>query len=119
MQGIKKKMKKGEIRLVDLGPAGGRGGREQAGKRPALVMGSANGLVVTLPLTGNIRTARFSHTHPITPTNVNGLDRPSVVLVFQIISLDQNRFEGRKVIGRLAEGDMEAVDVLVKDLLGL
>lgn len=90
-------------------------GHEQRGRRPGLVVGSANGMVVVLPLTSNKDTARFSHTLPVDPSKANGLDSTSVVLAFQVASLDVGRFVHR--LGKLSEGDMAAVDALLKDLL--
>ncbi|AGB03725.1 type II toxin-antitoxin system PemK/MazF family toxin [Methanoregula formicica] len=43
-------MKNGDIWLVDLTDAKGH---EQRGMRPAIIIGSANGLVVVVPLTSS------------------------------------------------------------------
>ncbi len=107
-------MKRGDIYLVDLYNSKGH---EQRGRRPALVMGEANGLTVVIPLTSNTRTARFSHTFPIDSSKENGLDSTSVILIFQIVSLDNGRLIRK--IGRLSPSEMKAVDTLTKDLLGL
>lgn len=64
-------MKSGDIWLVDLSDAKGH---EQRGVRPAIVVGSANGLVLVVPLTSSLGSARFSHTHMISPDPHNGLD---------------------------------------------
>jgi mRNA interferase MazF len=78
-------MKNGDIWLVDLSDAKGH---EQRGVRPAIVIGSANGLSLVVPLTGSMGSARFSHTCIISPGPHNGLDAESIALVFQIVALD-------------------------------
>jgi len=107
-------MKRGEIWLVDLSDAKGH---EQRGERPALIMGSANGLVVVVPFTTTLSTVRFSHTFSVNPTPQNGLDRESVALVFQIVALDRERFIHK--MGSVAEQQWEAITALAKDLLNL
>jgi mRNA interferase MazF len=107
-------IRRGEIWLVDLTDAKGH---EQRGDRPALIMGSANGLIVVVPLTTTLATMRFSHTHSISPTAQNGLDRESVALVFQIVALDHDRFMHK--IGDVEEPELQAVSALIKDLLHL
>jgi len=107
-------MKNGEIWLVDLSDAKGH---EQRGERPAIIVGGANGLVIAVPLTSNPTTARFSHTLPISPDAHNGLDVESVALVFQIVSLDRERFVHR--IGMVGEQHRLAIVALIRDLMEL
>jgi len=109
-------MKNGDIWLVALSDAKGH---EQRGERPAIIVGGANGLVLVLvvPLTSNISTARFSHTLPISPDAHNGLDVESVVLVFQIVSLDRERFVHR--IGTVGEQHRLAIVAMIRDLMSL
>ncbi|OPZ43337.1 MAG: toxin ChpB [Euryarchaeota archaeon ADurb.BinA087] len=107
-------MKRGEIWLVDLSDAKGH---EQRGERPALIMGSANGLVVVVPFTTTLSTVRFSHTFSVSPTPQNGLDHESIALVFQIVALDRERFIHK--MGSIAEQQWEAITALAKDLLNL
>ncbi len=82
-------MKNGDIWLVDLSDAKGH---EQRGERPAAIVGGANGLVLVVPLTSNLGSARFSHTYLLSPDLHNGLDTESIALVFQIVALDRERF---------------------------
>jgi mRNA interferase MazF len=107
-------MKNGDIWLVDLSDAKGH---EQRGVRPAIVIGGANGLVLVVPLTGSVSSARFSHTHTISPDPHNGLDAESVALVFQIVALDRERFQHR--IGTVGEPHRLAIMALIRDLLEL
>lgn len=77
----------------------------------------ANGLILVVPLTSSMASARFSHTHTITPDAHNGPDADSVALVFQIVSLDRERFHNR--IGTVGERHRLAIITLIRDLLNL
>lgn len=107
-------MKNGAVWLVDLTDAKGH---EQRGMRPAIIVGGANGLVLVVPLTSSLSSARFSHTLPISPDPHNGLDAESVALVFQIVALDRERFRHR--IGAISEQQRLAIVALIRDLLDL
>ena len=107
-------MKNGDIWLVDLSDAKGH---EQRGVRPAIIMGSANGLTLVVPLTSSMSSARFSHTYILNPGPHNGLDADSIALVFQIVALDRDRFQHR--IGALSEQQRLAIIALIRDLLEL
>jgi len=107
-------MIRGEIWLVDLSDAKGH---EQRGTRPALIMGSANGLVITVPFTTNPNTLRFSHTFSVTPTALNGLDRESIAMIFQIVALERERFIHRT--GCVTGHEWQTIAALVKYLLNL
>jgi mRNA interferase MazF len=107
-------MKNGDIWLVDLSDTKGH---EQKGVRPAIVVGGANGLTVVVPCTTTLSTARFSHTYSISPSSHNGLDADSIVLVFQIVALDRDRF--RHQIGTISEQQRLAIVALMRDLLKL
>lgn len=107
-------MKRGAIWMVDL-PEGQ--GHEQKGQRPAIVIGSANGLVAVIPLTSNLDKAVFSHIEVIEQTKENGLSTDSIALVFQIKSIDKNRLMRR--IGDASKEDMKKIDAQMSDLLGL
>ena len=107
-------MKNGDIWLVDLSDAKGH---EQRGVRPAVVIGSANGLSLVVPLTGSMASARFSHTTIISPDSHNGLDTESIALVFQIVALDRDRFQHR--IGAISEQQRLAIVALIRNLLDL
>ncbi|OIO25302.1 hypothetical protein AUJ15_03475 [Candidatus Micrarchaeota archaeon CG1_02_55_41] len=108
------KARKWQVWMVDM-PAGK--GHEQEGERPAIVAGGKNGLITAIPLTSEIKRAGFSHTLLIEPTKENGLLAESVALVFQLTSLDENRFKNQ--IGYVTGEHRETVDDLLKDLLKL
>lgn len=107
-------MKNGNIWLVDLSDAKGH---EQRGMRPAIIVGGANGLILVVPLTSHMSSARFSHTYTITPDVHNDLDTESVALAFQIVALDRERFQHR--IGAIGEHQRLAIVALIRDLLNL
>jgi mRNA interferase MazF len=107
-------LKHGDIWLVDLSDAKGH---EQRGDRPAIVVGSANGMIVVVPCTTTLSTARFSHTFSLTPTASNGLIEESIALVFQIVALDRIRF--RHHIGIITEHQRLTIVALMRDLLKL
>jgi mRNA interferase MazF len=107
-------LKHGDIWLVDLSDAKGH---EQRGVRPAIIVGSANGITLVVPLTSNMNSARFSHTSIISPSSQNGLDAESIALVFQIVALDRDRFQQR--IGAISEQERLAIVALIRDLLNL
>lgn len=107
-------MKNGTIWLVDLSDAKGH---EQRGMRPAIIVGGAKGLILVVPLTSSLSSARFSHTYTIIPDVHNGLDTENVALVFQIVALDRERFQHR--VGAISEPQRLAIVALIRDLLDL
>jgi mRNA interferase MazF len=107
-------MKKGDVWLVDL--TDGKG-HEQKGERPAIILGGANGLYITVPLTTNSNCAKFSFTETIEPNKENGLSDYSVALVFQLAALDKKRF--RRKMGQITGEKLKTIDCLIEDLLGL
>ncbi len=107
-------MRRGEVWLVALGETRGH---EQAGTRPGVVMGISNGIAQVVPITGTLKRADFPHTFTLYPDRKNGLDRQSVALVFQLVSLDIDRFTHK--LGILSNNDLEAIEYLLRDLLTL
>lgn len=111
---------RGQIYLVDLNPTVGR---EQAGRRPVLVV-SANAinqqpLVVTV-----IAGIDAGHTLREYRTNIrvspeeSGLPKETVFLAFQLRSLDPSRFPSH-VVGMLSPARMMLVDEALHLVLGL
>jgi len=104
---------RGDIWFVDLTDARGH---EQSGLRPAVVLAVAyGGMTVVVPLTTTPAAFGFPHTYGIERSSENGLSSNSAALVFQVVALSEDRFV--KKIGRCSTEDMEAVGVLLKDLL--
>jgi mRNA interferase MazF len=114
-------MKRGDIVLVEL-PQANTSGHEQEGPRPALVVhddGTSDQLsvVMIVPMTSNLRLQSFSHSILIQPSQQNGLDKPSVLLVFQLRAIDKRRI--KKTLGTIESSIMEQVSTEMKKLLGL
>lgn len=108
---------RGDIWEVDLNPTVGR---EQAGRRPALIVSdnalnaSPRGLVVVIPVTG---TSRGLPTHvPILPPE-GGLTKPSVMMTEQVRSISKDRLVRR--YGAVTPATMGQVDEILRIVLGL
>jgi mRNA-degrading endonuclease toxin of MazEF toxin-antitoxin module len=84
----------GEVRWVDL-PA--RGGRAQAGRRPAIIVQSTTALptILIVPLITQLDTLRFNGTVLVEADSQNGLRRASVALVFQLTAVDRRYIADR------------------------
>jgi Growth inhibitor len=112
-------LKLGDVHWVDLPD---RGGREQRGRRPAVIWqdtAAFSGLptILVIPLSSQQGALRFSGTALIQPSSANGLSLPSVALVFQIGACDVRRIEQR--IGRLSDSDLATIRALARQLQGL
>ena len=88
-------MRVGDIHWVDLPAANGR---EQRGRRPAVVFqddddGGDLPVVLGVPLTTARAAIRFSGTTLIRPTAENGLRQASVALGFQLRAIDRRRIQ--------------------------
>jgi mRNA interferase MazF len=106
-------MTKGEIWVSDLPP---KGGHVQQGYRPALIVAdTTNAIATVIPITSSLAAMRFPYTLAVTPTEDNGLDKPSVLLVFQLGAVDK-RFLHRS-IGRLDPTTLARVDEQLKAML--
>ena len=115
-------MPRGDIHQVELPAPRGTPGREQFGRRPAIVVqtalaGIALPTTVIVPLTTNLAALNFPHTFQVDPSPQNGLTDPSAVLVFQLRAVDKVRL-GRH-LGRLSSGDQMILDAEIRHLLGL
>jgi len=110
----------GDVVLVSL--EAGRG-HAQAGHRPAVVVQdheTTGGMrtVVVVPITGNLSAVeRFPYTIPIAPDTTTGLSKQSVMLVFQITTVDR-QFLGRR-LGSLSEESMQELCESLRALLRL
>lgn len=96
-------------------------GREQAGHRPALVIqhgpfSVSLPTVLIVPITSNLRAANFAGTIRIDPTEANGLNVPSVLLVFQLRAIDKKRLSNQA--GRISASQLEEVLKMIDLLLG-
>ncbi len=113
-------IQRGDIYFVNLNPAKGR---EQAGKRPVLILSinaiNKRPLVVTVVVGTNGANITKNY-----PTNVrvspadSGLPLETVFLCFQIRSLDAKRFPA-KPAGQLSDATLAQVESAVRYSLGL
>jgi mRNA interferase MazF len=108
---------RGEIWLADLDPIRGR---EQAGRRPLLVVSVAEfnrsgaELVVALPITTNLREIPW-HVRAHPPEG--GLKAPSAIMCEAIRSVSKSRLERRW--GVVSRETMDAVEDRLRILLSL
>jgi len=108
-------MKKGEIWILDIPSFGGR---EQEGKRPAVIVAESNmNLITIIPLTSNMNALRFDNILKINKSEENGLDKDSVALIFHIQSLDKRRFINQ--IGSLEKIYVDGIDLKLENYLDL
>ena len=108
-------MARGDVLLVDL-PISDR--REQSGRRPVVAVQTdvtGEPMLMIAPITSNLRASRFRFTVNVNPSSENGLDLASVVMIFQMRSIDKNRI--LKKIGRLSKEDMASVDAEIWKML--
>ena len=105
----------GEVRWVEM-PA--RGGRAQAGRRPAVIVQSVTDLPTSLivPLTSQLDALRFTGTVLIEADSRNGLRRPSVALVFQLTAVDRRHIADR--LGALSKEVLEEIWSALDKLTG-
>lgn len=114
-------MKRGDIVIVRLpDQSSSDPGREQRGRRPAVILQDQSRFgnlptVVVAPITSTIGALRFNGTLRINPSSLNGLETPSVLLVFQSTAVDRNRIE--RQIGRLEEETQKRMDEILHSLI--
>lgn len=99
----------GDIHWVDL-PA--VGGREQHGRRPAIVVqdeayGGKLPTVLVVPLTSTKKALRFAGTTLVSATVLSGLRNDSVALAFQCQAIDRKRLRDR--LGQVTDEEKEEV----------
>ncbi|MEW6232657.1 MAG: type II toxin-antitoxin system PemK/MazF family toxin [Chloroflexota bacterium] len=115
-------MARGDVLHVELPHPSSGEGHEQTGRRPAIAVQtdatSANlPTLLIVPLTGQLSALRFPHTIRVEPSKVNGLNQPSVLLVFQLRAIDRRRILG--TIGRLEPGYINQLDAEMRHMLSL
>ncbi len=113
-------VQRGEIYLVNLNPVQGR---EQAGRRPVLVLSTDAinrlPLVVTVVVgTKGENVMRDYPTNVRVSTAESGLPMETVFLCFQLRSLDPGRFAGSPA-GKVSGVVLEKVETAVRSCLGL
>ena len=111
-------LRQGEIYWVTF-PASD--GREQAGQRPALIVQGERFLpslptIWVVPITSNLRAMRLPGTIRIDPDAQNGLNTPSVLLVFQLRAIDKRRLT--TPAGAISPAQLDQVLRMIDLLLG-
>lgn len=113
-------VQRGEIYLVNLNPVQSR---EQAGRRPVLVISTdaINRLPLVVTIVVGTKSENVTRDYP---TNVristaeSGLPMETVFLCFQLRSLDPHRFVGPPA-GKVSGGVLEKVETALRHCLGL
>ena len=113
-------IERGDIYFVDLNPTKGR---EQAGRRPVLVLSinSINKLPLVITVVVGTKGENIPRDYP---TNVriseeeSSLPMETLFLCFQIRSIDPNRFPP-KAAGKISEETLGKIENAVRHCLGL
>jgi mRNA interferase MazF len=111
-------MKIGDIHWVELPDAGGR---EQSGRRPAVIMQDDSCAIalpttIVVPLSSAMAALRFSGTTHIKATATSGLRTDSVALAFQIRAIDRSRI--KEQIGTVPPAELSEMREELRKLLG-
>jgi mRNA interferase MazF len=111
-------MNPGDVHWVELPPADGR---EQAGRRPAIVVqddsfAGGSPLVLVVPLTSADAARRFPAVMAVAATSENGLSQDSFALVFQLRALDRRRFRER--LGAVEPDILASIYAALDQLMG-
>ena len=98
-----------------------RGGTEQQGQRPALIVQGETFLqslptLWVVPITLNLRAVRFPGTLRIAPDDCNGLTVLSVFLVFQLQVINKRRL--LSLAGKITPAQLDQVLAMIDLLLG-
>ena len=109
----------GDIHWVELPDVGGR---EQAGRRPAIIMqddGFAGSLPtsIVLPLSSAMAALRFPGTAQVKAIGNSGLRSDSVALVFQMRAIDRGRIKDK--IGVVSASELLNIRSELAKLLGI
>jgi mRNA-degrading endonuclease toxin of MazEF toxin-antitoxin module len=108
-------MTKGDIWVTEL-PA--KGGHVQRGVRPTLILADATkSIALVVPLTSALAAQRFPHTLFVEPTTANGLEKPSVLLLFQLGAIDKRFLHHH--IGTMDAALLQRVDEKLRALIGV
>lgn len=108
---------RGEIYWVDWNPARGS---EQSGTRPALVIQNNTGNQLSpTTIVATITTREMKRRYPFhVPVPEGILPRPSTIMCEQLMTIDQSRLVGKRVV-LLPDEVMKEVDEALRRSLGL
>src|SRR6266852_5608991 len=108
-------MARGDVLLVSLPPSDRH---EQSGRRPAIAVQTDQAgepMLVVAPVTSNLAALRFAFSIRVESSPENGLTKPSIVMVFQMRSIDKARIVRK--IGQLSQADMVRVNAEIWRML--
>lgn len=113
--------RRGDIWMTEV-PEGQLGSRVIRGYRPALVVGSnrtnQTGVLVTIaPMTSKLQHADGLMRVPLLPDAHNCLDKPSLVLTDQIMTVDRRALV--HWVGCASDDDMQRVEAAMRAALNL
>jgi len=106
----------GDIWQVDLTDSRGH---EQGSERPAIFIRCTKklGLYTIIPLTSQTKVLKYPHTHEILQSSDNGLEKDSIAMIFQILTISSDRLIRKK--GSISNVDFTIVKTLISDYLKL
>jgi mRNA interferase MazF len=115
-------MARGEIWAVDIPAPKGKPGREQLGMCPGIVVQADTAdprlpTTIVIPATSKKEAQRFPYTIMVEPSAQNGLDKPTVLLAFQIRAIDKNRLIRK--LGRLEDDHLKNLEMKIRSLLAI
>jgi mRNA interferase MazF len=108
-------MARGDILLVAL-PESDK--REEKGTRPAIAVQAddeQSPMLMVIPVTSSLGALRFAFMVEVQPSELNGLNLPSVAMVFQLRAIDRRRIV--KKIGQLEPDILAEIDKKIWQLL--
>jgi mRNA interferase MazF len=113
-------IQRGDIYFVELNPVQGR---EQAGRRPVLVLSvdAINKLPLVITVVVGSKGENISQDYPTNvrvPAGESGLPMETIFMCFQIRSLDPSRFTGARV-GKITGITLKRIENVVRHCLGL
>ncbi len=111
-------MKIGDIHWVELPEVGGR---EQSGRRPAIIMQDDNyaaslPTTIIIPLSSAMAALRFPGTAQVNAIESSGLRTDSIALVFQVRAIDRGRI--KEMIGVVSPSELVDIRSELTKLLG-
>lgn len=115
-------MARGEIWTVEIPAPAGRARHEQLGIRPGIIVQADHAdsklpTTIVIPTTSNQEALRFPYTVAIQPSTRNGLEKPSILLIFQIRAIDKRRL--LRKIGKLEDGYLNTLEIALRELLAI
>ena len=108
-------MARGDVLLVGL-PESDK--REEKGNRPAIAVQTAiaaSPMLTIVPVTSSLNALRFPFVVRIEPSELNGLNLPSVAMIFQLRAIDRKRII--RQIGELEPGYLTQIDTEIWRML--